>query len=193
VAKGGAEANMRFRTIRPSSRLRFQIQELLALIVGYGMAALFFRALWPPSGLPTALGPPALGLYLWVGLAMSGPMILLRHDPGRVELPEFEAAPGGVPRAAARTWAEWAWLFIGIYWIVLALFVIPSRLRGFRFGDALLYGLVPILVALVLRLFGPRSPARRPTATWTHLAAVGLLAAWPVAWACLILLARRLP
>src|SRR5262245_14049584 len=99
------------------------------------MAALFVRALWPPSGLPAPLGPPALGLYLWLGLAMSGPMLLLRHAPG----PPGRPGPGTLPgsaHAVGRTWAEWAWLFIGIYWILLGLFLIPSRLRDFRFGDA---------------------------------------------------------
>src|SRR5438045_2213695 len=167
------------RMIRPSPRLRLQIQDILALVVGYGMAALFFRAFWPSRGLALDLGPPALGLYLWLGLAMSGPIILLRHGPRPQGLPGPEVPPGSPP-VASRTWAEWAWLFIGVYWIILGLFIIPSRLHEFRFGDALLYGLVPIVVALVLRLFGPKARAERPSTSWTHLAAVSLLATWPI-------------
>jgi hypothetical protein len=174
---------------RPSPRLRFQIQEILALVVGYGMAALYVRAFWPSGGLPRSLGPPALALYLWLGLAMSGPILLLRH---RQWPPDPERSPGSAP-VATRTWAEWAWLCIGVYWIVLGLFLIPSRLRGFRLGDAILFGLVPILVALAFRLFGPEARAERPATIWTHLAAVGLLASWPIAWACLIILGQRLP
>jgi hypothetical protein len=172
-----------------------QIQDVLALVVGYGMAALYFRAFWPTSGLPASLGLPALGLYLWLGLAMSGPVILLRHGPWRD--PPDEPAPG--PSAASapvasRTWAEWAWLLIGIYWIILGLFIIPARLHEFRFADVVLFGSVPFFVALALRLFGPRQPPRRAaTSVWTHLAAVSLLAAWPIAWVCLIILCKRLP
>src|SRR5947209_303216 len=115
------------RMSRPTPRLRFQIQEILALVVGYGMAALFVRAFWPSSGLPRALGPPALVLYLWLGLAMSGPIILLRHREQPLRPPEPERSPASPP-VATRTWAEWAWLCIGIYWIALGLLLIPSRL-----------------------------------------------------------------
>ena len=38
---------------RPDRRLRFQLQDILAVVVGYGMAALFFRAFWPTGGPPT--------------------------------------------------------------------------------------------------------------------------------------------
>jgi hypothetical protein len=184
---------MRPRIIRPSPRIRLQIQDVLALIVGYAMAALFVRALWPSSGLPASLGLPALALYLWLGLAMSGPMLLWRRESRPPGPPGSASVPGRMP-ASMRTWAEWAWLFIGMYWILMGLFLIPSRLGGFRFADALLYGLVPVVVAVVLRLFAPPGPrAERPAAIWTHLAAVGLLITWPIAWACLMILGRYLP
>ena len=178
------------RTTEPSHRLRFQLQDILAMVIGYGMAALFFRAFWPSTGLPAILGLPAFGLYLWLGLALSGPIILLRRG-SRPDPPEPGATPG-TPPAESRTWAEWAWLFVGAYWIILGLFVLPARLHAFRFGDAVLFGLVPILVALVLRQVGPRATSERSTSTWTHTAAVGLLATWPIAWACIIILGRRL-
>jgi hypothetical protein len=177
-------------TTEPSRRLRFQLQDILAMVIGYGMASLFFRAFWPSTGLPALLGLPALGLYLWLGLALSGPIILLRRGSGP-RPPEPVATPGA-PHAGSRTWAEWAWLFIGIYWIILGLFVLPARLHAFRFGDALLFGLVPILVAWVLRQVGHRARSERSTSIWTHSAAVGLLATWPIAWACMIILGRRL-
>src|SRR5262245_17574171 len=114
---------------RRRPRLRLQIQDILALVVGYGMAALFLRAFWPVSGLPAALGPPGMGLYLWLGLAMSGPIILLRHGSRRHPPDEQEPDPS-TPAAPAgsRTWAEWAWLLIGTYWVILGLFVLPARL-----------------------------------------------------------------
>lgn len=184
---------MVLRMTRPSPRFRFQIQEILALVVGYGMAALLVRAFWPASGLPRSLGPPALVLYLWLGLAMSGPILLLRHRERPQRPTEPEPSPASSSPVGTRTWAEWAWLCIGVYWIVLGLVLIPSRLREFRFGDAILFGLVPIVVALVFRLFGPQTRAERPAAIWTHLAAVALMASWPIAWACLIILGQRLP
>lgn len=169
-------------------RLRAQLQDILALVVGYGLAALLFRAFWPSSTPSPALGVPGLGLYLWLGLAMSGPIILLRDGP---RIRRRSGSGGGSPPVAARTWAELAWLLIGIYWIVLGFFVIPVRLRDFRFGDAVLFGLVPLLVALGMRVLGPK-PAQGPGATtaWTHAAAVILLATWPVAWVCLRLLGK---
>ena len=176
-------------TTESSHRLRFQLQDILAVVIGYGMAALFFRAFWPSTGLPAILALPALGLYLWLGLALSGPIILLRRGPRRP--PEPGASPG-TPSDESRTWAEWAWLFVGIYWIILGLFVLPARLHTFRLGDALLFGLVPLLVALVLRQVGRRATSKRSTSIWTHSAAVGLLATWPIAWACIIILGRRL-
>ncbi len=173
-------------TTEARHRFRFQLQEVLAMVIGYGMAALFFRAFWPVAGLPPILGLPALGLYLWLGLALSGPILLLRRSAQPLS-PE-----PGLPPIETRTWAEWAWLFVGIYWIILGLFVLPARLHAFRFADALVFGLVPILVAVVLRQVGHRAPSERTTATWTHSAGVGLLATWPIAWACLMILGRRL-
>jgi len=56
-----------------------------------------------------------------------------------------------------------------------------------------LFGLVPVVLALGFRLFGPRpSPKREATSAWTHPAAVILLVTWPVAWACLIVWGRAL-
>jgi hypothetical protein len=172
------------------ARLQFQLQDILALVIGYGMAALLFRAFWPSSRFSPALGVLGIGVYLWLGLAMSGPIILFRRGGRRTLAP----VPAGqsVP-IESRTWAELAWLLIGIYWIALGAFVIPTRLREFKFGDVILFGLVPVVVAFGFRLFGPAPRARRDAASrWTHTAAVALLATWPIAWVCLILLGRSL-
>ena len=178
-------------TTRQSPRLRFPLQDILALVAGYGMAALFFRAFWPRSRPSPALGLPGLGLYLWLGLAMSGPIILFRHGPRRNR--EQEGPRRDSPPVATRTWAELAWLLIGIYWIILGVFSIPTRLHEFKLGDMVLFGLVPVVLALGFRLFGPRpSPGREATSAWTHPAAVVLLITWPVAWACLIVWGRAL-
>ena len=176
------------RTIEPAPQRqpRVPLQDTLAVVIGYGMAAIFFRAFWPPTGLPAGLGLLAVGLYLWLGLALSGPIILIRRGAGR-HRPSAEPPP-----TELFTWSEWAWLFVGIYWIVLGLFVIPARLDEFRAGDVLLFGLVPILVAVVLRLVGTKVPTERSTAIWTHFAGIALLATWPVAWAFIIILGRRL-
>src|SRR5271168_3718888 len=106
-----------------SPRLRFPLQDMLALVAGYGMAALLFRAFWPSSRPSPSLGLPGLGLYLWLGLAMSGPIILFRRGPRRDREPEEPERD--LPPAVARTWAELAWLLIGIYWIILGVFSIP--------------------------------------------------------------------
>jgi hypothetical protein len=154
------------------------------------MAALLFRAFWPSSRLSPVAVAMGLGLYLWLGLAMSGPIVFFRRGGRRRDAPveSAESAP-----AEARTWAELAWLLIGIYWIVLGLFVLPARLHEFKLGDAVLFGLVPVAVALGFRLLRPANPPRREdSAEWTHYAAVGLLTTWPIAWICLIVLGSSL-
>jgi hypothetical protein len=173
---------------RPARRLRFQIRDILALIVGYGLAALFFRAFWPAGGPSTGVIAPAAALYAWLGLALSGPILLLRRAPA-----DPAAAPAPSARAGSHTWAEWAWLFVGCYWIVLGLVVIPARLHAFGPGDALVFGLVPIVAALAFRLIGSEAAAAaRRTTDWTHLAAVVLLLTWPLAWGCLVFIGRGL-
>src|SRR5215210_900274 len=131
--------------------------DLSALVVGYGLAALLMRAFWPSSAVPTVPLALVLGLeYLWLGLAMSGPIVLVLDH--RVVHPRGDNASG---RA---TGAELAWLMIGCYWIGLTVLVVPARLSIRPW-----FGLLPIIAALGLWLFSPRRP-RNPRAetTWTH-------------------------
>lgn len=176
---------------RPVRQTRFQIRDILALVVGYGLAALFFRAFWPTSRPPAWLLAPALTLYGWLGLALSGPVLLLRRGR-RGPDPANEAPPAPAPGVGSHTWAEWAWLFVGSYWIVLGLFVIPARLHDFKAGDVVVFGLVPLFGAMAFRLLSPEATASRPASGWTHPAAVWLLLTWPVAWGCLVLIGRGL-
>jgi hypothetical protein len=177
-------------TFRQDSRLQFELQDILAVVVGYGMAALLFRAYWPESRPSPALAIAGIGLYLWLGLAMSGPIVLLRTAPRRGELHQSQTLP--VP-AQTRTWAELAWLLIGAYWIVLGLFVIPARLRYFTLADMILFGLIPIVVALGLRIFGPKpAPERGPSHSWAHKTGVFIVTTWPIAWICLMVLGTAL-
>ena len=99
-----------------------------------------------------------------------------------------------VARPARVTWAELAWLLIGIYWIVLGSFVIPARLHEFKLGDTVLFGLVPFVGGAWASAVSAQSRRRGRDATpaWTHTAAVVLLMTWPIAWICLIVLGRSL-
>jgi hypothetical protein len=170
---------------RLGSRLQFQLQDILAVTVGYGLATLFFRAFWPDQSPSAVMGVAGVGLYLWLGMAMSGPITLLR----RRSLATGSIQPAQRSTATLYTWAELAWLLIGTYWIVLGLFVIRARLPEFMLGDMVLFGLVPFAVALVLRIFGPRATREQNTThAWTHVVAVILVATWPIAWVALILL-----
>ncbi len=171
-------------------RFQIQLQDILAAVIGYGMAALLFRAFWPANPPSSALLVPAAGLYLWLGLAMTGPIIVVRRGPARREAPEPH--PVG-ERNESNTWAELAWSLIGLYWIVLGVVVIPFRLHEFRAGDMALFGLVPLVVGLGFRLFGPKSaPDRPPAPRWTHRMGVALLLSWPIAWISLIVLGEAL-
>ena len=91
-------------------------------------------------------------------------MLLLRrrHGPTTPASRPGRDSPRIVLPTPSRTWAEMAWLLIGVYWIVLGVFVLPVRLHSFRFGDTVLFGLVPLLRGLVFRLFGPGVPSRTP-------------------------------
>ncbi len=120
--------------------IQIQLQDILALVVGYGMAALLFRAFWPTSIPAVLLGLPMLGLYVWLGLAMSGPIILLRDGARTHHSSEGQHRRGPI---ASWSWAESAWILIGIYWIVLGLFAIPAHLHDFQLKDAVLFGAVP--------------------------------------------------
>jgi hypothetical protein len=170
------------------SRLQFQLQDILAVTVGYGLATLFFRAFWPDQSPSALMGVAGIGLYLWLGMAMSGPIALLRR---RSRLSGSSEPGERSTRAPFYTWAELAWMLIGTYWIVLGLFVIRARLPDFKLGDLVLFGLVPFAVALLFRVFGPSSTRENEaTHAWTHTVAVIIVATWPIAWISLILLGK---
>jgi hypothetical protein len=135
------------------------------------------------------VGVPALGLYLWLGMAMSGPVLLLRRRASATSGSPPSSGPLESPHA--HSWAELAWSLIGAYWIVVGIFVIPARLHEFKPRDMVLFGFMPVVVALLLRLLGPPAAAhdaRKSTRPWTHLAGVVLVLTWPIAWTCLIVL-----
>jgi hypothetical protein len=191
-----------------------RIHDLVGLVVGYGMAALLARSFWPRSK-PLA-GIPAVALafeFCWLGLAMSGPIILLLDRrggpspaskrkrptrPGRlISSSEPTEAPIGrgpvstpseTPPAFTR--AELAWMVIGGYWIGLTMFVVPALSYDTPWA---LIGLLQVVAALGLWLVVPRRiKPGVAVESWTHPAAVGLLATWPVAWAFLVLLGKSL-
>ena len=163
-------------------RRALHLLDLSALVLAYGLAALLIRAFYPSDGIPSGLvGGVVAFTYLWLGLAMGGPMVLLLDRRSRPTDHDINAPP-------RYTWAETAWLLIGGYWIGLAMFVVPSRLPVHP-----LLGVFPIVAALFLRLFGTRvSSPSSISPGWTHNAAVVVLATWPLAWGAMILLGKTL-
>jgi hypothetical protein len=163
--------------------------DMLAVMVGYGVASLLVRAFWPSDETPDPGNVVAIGVvYAWLGLAMSGPVVLAIH---RRALPrESTEETPGTEATPARTWAELAWLIIGFYWIGLTILVVPIRMAQAPLRDATVLGVFPILAALVLRFVGPAPRVGYPG--WTHRAAIGLLLTWPFAWIALILLGKTL-
>jgi hypothetical protein len=176
----------------------FHLLDLGALVVGYSMASLLVRAFWPAVDAPGfAVFFVVTLAFLWLGLAMSGPVVLLGHRrPG-----DLSDDPGGGPADPSvapepRTWAEVAWLIIGFYWITLTILVVPVRMHNTRVLDSAFLGLFPVLAAVALRIFRPTSVIGHPRGgrrDWTHRAAVGLLVTWPFAWVAMILLGTTLP
>ena len=133
--------------------------------------------------------------YTWLGLAISGPFVLLIHRPREA----LEADQPGSQEAPVRvrpcTGAELAWMVIGVYWIIMTVLLVSIRGRMTSLHTATM-GLFPMVGALCLLLAGFRMAGRvdpvvrqrgeerrtRLAQAWTHRAAVGLLATWPVAW-----------
>jgi hypothetical protein len=198
-------------TERPTIRRHLRLSDLAALVVGFGLAALLVRAFWHSDETPTPQVGVVLGIvYLWLGLAMSGPVVLLldrravpkRHVPSRLRIgqqpprarlgetaksAESALAPTDLTDAQPRyTRAELAWLSIGAYWIGMTLLVVPARLHDTPLA---LVAVLQIMVVLALWVFGPRAQAAQgQESTWTHHLAIIVLASWPVAWVGLILL-----
>ena len=90
--------------VTSSFRFRLQLVDVAALVIGYGLAAVLFRAFWPRDSVSPAVTFFAIGFYIWLGLAMSGPLILLRQRPLRQDAGDSPEAGGPVPRPG-RTWA----------------------------------------------------------------------------------------
>lgn len=185
-------------TARPPKRRTLRVLDLIALVVGYGLAALLFRAVWrSSSGVP--VGVVAALVYLWFGLAMSGPVLLLldrRALPSRPEKaprrrvrdPEALFVPTSAPGPPTYTRAEQGWIMMGAYCIVLTLLAVPLRLGDTPLG---VIAVAQFVTAMLLWVVGPRRPvADEEGPSWTHLVAVAVLATWPFAWIGMVLLAR---
>lgn len=159
-----------------------RILDLTALVAGYGLAALLMRAFWPKEAELSWVASGFVALtYGWLGLAMSGPLVLLINRRPR----HGEADPKSPPQ---HTGAETAWLLIGGYWIGLALFVVPSRLPVNP-----LLGVFPILAACFFWAIRPARASREPRiVNWTHTAGIIVLAIWPFAWFAMIVLGRTM-
>lgn len=179
--------------------------DMVAMTVGFAMAALLLQVFWGSASRSGSLGVTLLLLiYCWLGLCMSGPLILLlerrgrprtaadrdaRTGAGRREPPGRSALGSGFDGASGSryTRCERAWMSIGAYWIGAAAFCLPIVTRD-----------VPSLLLLILQTValvglwalvpGRRPPVRAETA-WTHRLAVALILSWPLAWAASIYLA----
>lgn len=158
--------------------------DLMGVVVGYVLAAILVRALFPSAAREPSSARVLVVLmleYAWMGLAMSGPIVLAidrREDRG----------PSGPPRY---TWAERSWLVIGAYWIALTLLIAPARLRADpRLGAMPVVGALLFVGGVAYAGSGPWRKGVRASVppTWTHRMGLGLVLAWPLAWAGLVLL-----
>ena len=184
---GGTAETPRVPSSRPAGASGFHLLDIAALVIGYGLSSMLMRAFLPGSDVRSlgALGAAAI-VFTWLGLAMTGPIVLL--------LRRVEPNPEEPGEAGSRTWAEVAWLVIGFYWTTLTILIVPVRLPESRMMETAMLGLFPIAAAIGLRFFGPSSLSLRSTAgSWTHRTAIGLMITWPLAWICLVALAKTIP
>ena len=184
---------------------RLHLSEILALVGGYALASLFFRAFWPSTGLGLMRGVAATASFAWLGLAMSGPLILIQR--GRFRKISHHA---GGP-ASRRTRMETAWCLIGVYWIAVGLVGIPLIRRGLMGVDLLFWVLMfPASLSIIpLRPKKARpeghagladdlldsnpngsseSTRQGESGGWTRWAAIVVVSTWPAAWGCMIAL-----
>jgi hypothetical protein len=166
-----------------------RISDLAGLIVGYSLSAVLIRSFWgvlEPESLPRALA--LLTSFVWLGLAMSGPVVLLldRRAP-----PEPAPFPSTDP-PSRYSLEEMAWMGIGGYFVALTLFVVPARNRETPWSMILLIQAVAAAILLVWLPFARkhRSKSEGRPPRWTRRAAVVMLLTWPLAWFALVLLFR---
>ncbi len=191
--------------LRAARRRGLRLSDLLGLTAGYGLAAWLLQAFHPRSAPASVLAYSSIAFeFLWLGLAMSGPLVLLLERERFSEDPERRTRPGrligdvpaGTPPPAeaseprrSYSRAELAWSVIGGYWIGVAVLVVPLRS-----GETpwLLMALVPV-IGLAWILVAPRRKGDSPPPRgWTHPTAVALLWTTPLAWLNLVLIARAL-
>ena len=161
-------------------------------MVGYGMAALLCRAFWPASRPSLAFGLPAIAVYLWLGLAMSGPIILLRRSTVRGRRRGERAI-----RPLSRSITYLGRAGLASYRDLLdrgELDCHTGQAKRIQAGRHDLVRTVPLVVALGMRVLGLDRTRRSDRArAWTHAVGVVLLMTWPIAWICLIVLGKALP
>ena len=186
--------------MRPKSRGP-RLLDLMSLVVGYGLAALVFRAIWRGSS-EIPYGIVAALVYAWFGLAISGPIILFL-DRRTLPKPKTAAQPPRKPRRVSDpeipfqidapspppfSRAEQAWIMIGVYCTLMTLVLVPARLGDTPLG---IIAVLQLLSGFVLFFLDPRRPnAGVPQLAWTHTAAHVVLIGWPFAWIGLILLLK---
>ncbi len=188
-------------------KTKLNLSEMMAIVVGYALASVIFRAFWPPAGVGAMRGTAAAVSFAWLGLAMSGPLILIKRGGAR------SSAHGRSALRARLTRMEKAWCAIGLYWIGLGLAAILVVRRGaiqldIFFWVTMLPVLLPFaawqprvnrepIVGLADEILDEDPNLSRQRALqaeagrWTQPAAIALVATWPVAWACMIGLGGR--
>lgn len=165
------------RSERPPRWSGLTLLEAAALVIGYAVAALASRAIWPRSG-PISLPTAALAVvcYVWLGLAISGPFLLaVSHGHGRGSASDDEPI----------TRAESAWILIGVYCAALGLLAAITRIHVPPAVSAL-----PLMIGVLFFILRRRRAAVVATRRWTRAAAVIVLMTWPAVWAAWIVLAR---
>ena len=166
----------------------FRIRDLAGLVVGYGVAGFLLRSFRPVFETQGTAEAVALGmLYLWLGLAVSGPFVLALDRRGPAPMPRVPTSHPPSRYAGE----ELAWLGIGGYFLAIALFVVPSLQHETPWGTILGVQAAVALWLLTWRVVFPgRRRAPRAPSRWTRTAARVMLLTWPLAWVLLLALAR---
>jgi hypothetical protein len=158
---------------QPQGRAGLRLHDLFGLVFGFSLAATLlrsFRAEFEPFVFLQGL--MLLISFVWIGTAMSGPIVILLDRQ----------------RTSPRSRSEIAWCLIGIYFIGLTLIVVPYRNQETPWAMLTLVQFVGAAIILGWLLSDRNSQVtpKQIGRSWTTSVSKWLIFTWPLAWLALL-------
>ncbi len=164
------------------------VRDMIGLVVGYGLATSLVRRYLDDFQAVTVWRGFFLAVaFVWLGLAMSGPLVLLLHR--RPPMPHDDV-PTTNPRGRFSN-AEIAWILLGSYFMLITVLFVPASRGESLWANLVLIHLLASAILLVWLPWRVRKSERggNHAVRWTNVAAKWVVAAWPLAWIAMTLAA----